>query len=282
MTPLHPGAQPKCPQCHGLAVCVTKEGERAIATQCPCVACCPRCGDTGWVRHGTDRTSPKRRCTCQGLARRLELFNRTGIPARHAESALSSFKPSRPQMEAFKRVATFLHGYKPGIPQRGLVLWGDVGRGKTHLMIAMARDLVLRHGVSVRFVEFSHLLADLKRGFDRKEGTGRLIDPLVAVDVLCIDEMGKGRNTDFEGTVLDELISRRYNAEGPILATTNYAPRPATGTRTANLALSPERRTDPTLEDRVGARVYSRLWEMCDFAELPGADFRVSKHYRAH
>lgn len=173
-------------------------------------------------------------------------------------------------------VSRWLEDYAVGEENRGLVLHGKVGRGKTHLMVAMLRELVIRYGVSVRFVEFSHLLADLKSGFDHGLGAARLIDPLVRVDVLAIDELGKGRNTEFEGTVLDELISRRYNAAGTILATTNYAPdAPPTGRATANAAaVVLESQKQPSLVDRVGPRVFSRLQEMSDFLEVGGPDHR--------
>ena len=173
-------------------------------------------------------------------------------------------------------VSTWLQNYRPGEENRGLVLHGKVGRGKTHLMVAMLRELVFRYGVTVRFVEFSHLLADLKSGFDHGLGAARLIDPLVKVDVLAIDELGKGRNTEFEGTVLDELVSRRYNAAGTILATTNYDPDAnPTGRATANAAeVAMGAKAPPGLVDRVGPRVYSRLLEMSDFLEVDGPDHR--------
>lgn len=173
-------------------------------------------------------------------------------------------------------VSTWIEDYQPHQENRGMVLHGKVGRGKTHLMVAMLRELVFRHGITVRFVEFSHLLADLKSGFDQKLGMARLIDPLVAVDVLAIDELGKGRNTEFEGTVLDELISRRYNSAATILATTNYSPdiKP-TGRAVANsAAVAMGTKSAPSLSDRVGARVHSRLQEMCDFLPVDGLDHR--------
>ncbi len=174
-------------------------------------------------------------------------------------------------------VSRWLEQYQPGEENRGLILYGKVGRGKTHLMVALLQELIFRYGVRVRFVEFSHLLADLKSGFDHGLGTARLIDPLVQVDVLAIDELGKGRNTEFEGTVLDELISRRYNAAATILATTNYPPDgPPTGDAIANAAaIALQAAPVPTLVDRVGARVHSRLQEMCDFLPVDGPDFRA-------
>ena len=115
-------------------------------------------------------------------------------------------------------------------------------------------------------------LADLKTGFERGSANRLVLSDLVEVDVLAIDELGKGRNTEWEGTVLDELISRRYNAAATVLATTNYAPK-RTGHATPNLTDAPA--TQPGLPDRVGDRVYSRLHELCDFISLPGTDFRL-------
>jgi DNA replication protein DnaC len=145
----------------------------------------------------------------------------------------------------------------------------------------MLRELVFRYGVSARFVEFSHLLADLKSGFDSGRGAAELIDPLVAVDVLAIDELGKGRNTEFEGTVLDELVSRRYNAMKPILATTNYSANPPSGRAVVNAAeVAVGVAPPPTLADRVGERIWSRLRETCDFVEVKGDDYRERRRGR--
>lgn len=280
---LHPGAEPHCPHCEGLGAVVVRAGEVAIAERCSCVGVCPICKDTGWVAEGTGRTARNRRCTCGRLALAMERFDRAHIPARHFRSTRGSFKPSSPKQAAVMvGVSRWLENYAPGEENRGLVLHGAVGRGKTHLMVAMLRELVFRHGISVRFVEFSHLLADLKSGFDHGLGAARLIDPLVAVDILAIDELGKGRNTEFEGTVLDELVSRRYNAAATILATTNYAPDGArTGRPVANAAeVALRSAAPPTLEDRVGPRVYSRLQEMSDFLEVDGADHRKLQRER--
>jgi len=89
--------------------------------------------------------------------------------------------------------------------------------------------------------------------------------------VLAIDELGKGRNTEFEGTVLDELVSRRYNAGRTILATTNYTPGVSQGIATPEFATGKR----PALIDRVGDRVYSRLVEMCSMVQIEGEEYRL-------
>ena len=48
-------------------------------------------------------------------------------------------------------------------------------------------------GVSVKFVDFFQLLAEIKASFSKKESEELILKPLIEVDVLCIDELGKGR-----------------------------------------------------------------------------------------
>jgi DNA replication protein DnaC len=269
----HPGARPRCTVCHGLGLQVVREGELAKARPCRCVGACPLCAGSGFVAVGTGFRAPRKRCDCARVDARGRLFDDAAIPGRYAESTLSSFDPKRGAMPAFMAVNSYVKGWRSGSDNRGLVLWGKVGRGKTHLMIALLRELILRHGVSARFVEFSHLLADLKSSFERG-GTAGLIEPLAQVDVLAIDELGKGRNTEFEGTVLDELVTRRYNAARTVLATTNFEPRAPSGLMVPNLAEDEAHRAEPALVDRVSERVYSRLREMCDFMPVGGEDYR--------
>jgi DNA replication protein DnaC len=275
---LHPAARQGCRECGGLGLVVVRQGEHAVARPCPCLQQpCPQCRGSGLVAASDAFRAPRRRCTCQAVARRGATFDAIGIPARHADSTRANYVATgRHQMAVHQALTRWLAEVDPTRENRGIVLWGDVGRGKTHLLVAVVRELVLRHGIAARFVEFSHLLADLKAGFDAGRGAAELLDPLVQVEVLAIDEIGKGRNTEFEATVVDELVSRRYNAMRPLLATTNYAPSLPTGRSVANAAEAAlGTATLPSLADRVGDRVMSRLRETCDFLELKGDDWRT-------
>lgn len=302
----HPCVDPTCADCRGDGFVLVREGERARAHACGCIArfvdphcracsgsgfverlvsgestrepcrCrgrCPSCRGTGFVADaGADRFAPRRRCGHLGLAESVSRFDRAMLPARFAAAAATPFRHrDESQLVALGAAMDVLRDFEPRAENRGLVLYGPVGRGKTHLMAYLVRRLVFERGVSARFVEFSHLLSELKASFDRGTAAAELVDPLVEVDVLVIDELGKGRSTEWELTVIDELVSRRYNAGRAILATTNFAPGAATGRRIANNAMPEER---VTLADRVGDRVYSRLTEVCSFVEMPGTDYR--------
>lgn len=253
----------ECLRCAGKQFVVGTRGGLARATRCPkCAAVCPLCQGSGYHfvvdEHGYEAAKS---CRCVGLDARIEAFNRARIPSNHAHAALapSSFKTrgnrslSAAQRDAWKLAKEF----KPGT--RGVLYHGPCGSGKTHLMIGILRHLALERGVRVRFVEFMHLLADLKARFNDPQRYGDPLADLVDVPVLAVDELGKNRGTEWETGVLDELISKRYNANRTTLFTTN---------------LQPTGDAQNSLRDRVGERIYSRLVEMCQFEPLQAEDYR--------
>lgn len=271
--PSHPGVDPSCRHCKGESFVVEPIGEHAHARLCTCVKTCSECRGTGLVARGPERLAPKGACRCRVTTNRIARFNQAQVPSRHAHCTLATFEPNK-NIKVFAVVNRWIAEYDPKGRNRGIVLYGDVGRGKTHLMVAILRELIFRHGVSARFVEFSHLIADLKGTFDKGGGASEILEPLTTVQVLAVDELGKGRNTEYEGTVVDELISRRYNAASTIVGTSNYGPGPQKGRPAPNLAATDHAEDNPRLVDRVGHRVYSRLEEMADFHELKGPDHR--------
>ena len=85
------------------------------------------------------------------------------------------------------------------------------------------------------------------------------------IPFLVIDELGKGRGSEWELGVLDDLISKRYNAQRTTVLTTNYP-----------IQKSSAYEGEEDLSERVGIRIYSRLTEMCRPVRLSGADYRQS------
>jgi DNA replication protein DnaC len=134
-------------------------------------------------------------------------------------------------------------------------------------------------------VEISLLYATIRRGFQDGKSGGEIIGPLSEIEVLAIDELGKGRGSPFELETLDELIARRYNARRTTLFATNYSLAAKRESVRTGGYRSPEEsenaaKESELLRDRVGERIYSRLCEMCEFAELPTTtpDHRYTRH----
>lgn len=261
-------ATKECTRCGGTRVIVRPVGVKAQAARCEC-SCPPvDCGGAGYFfdvdEHGYRRAKP---CPCTRLDRRARLFNDAGIPARYHDATFPGFQVGPRDVDQKAARATsfrFAMEFEPSQP--GLLFFGPCGTGKTHLVTAILRHLLLVRGVPCRFIEFMHLLTDLRATFGDRGRAEDVMAPLVAVPVLAIDELGKGRGSEWELSVLDELISKRYNAAATTLFTTNYLIEPGPG--------------HESLKQRVGERIFSRLMEMCVPVRMTGEDYRrrISQH----
>jgi len=264
-----PDSSAACKECGGAGYVVEQVvGSPARARRCACQATCPRCGGSGYfmVTSGPGRVAQA--CDCRHLDQRIA-------------PSFENFRPwSQSQSKARAACENFAHQVRSDRASRGVLLHGKPGCGKTHLLAASLRWLALEKGVSCRYVEFMLLLSDIRAGFGSNRGHMEILGPLANVPVLAIDELGKERGTEWERSMLDELISRRYNAGLTTIFATNYprdpqpVPVPVGG---KHHTASKEFQRDAevlSLEERVGQRIYSRLNEMCDFVQLEGPDYR--------
>ena len=261
-----------CTTCNNRRYRTRAGNEQAVAARCPaCSAVCADCDGRGYT-FVTDWTgalvaSP---CGCAELDRRIALFNAARLPRRYAEADLEAGTRDVNDSVRVARLACYklTVGFKPGDP--GIGLTGPVGCGKTHMMAGIVRALTLENGVPCRFVEFTHLLSDLRQGFEKGEGSADTIAEVVAAPVLVIDELGKGLTTQWQKDTLDELISRRYNSQVTTLFTSNFAAdRALTSAARARDAFEAA-----TLDERVGPRMASRLAEMCRIVAIDAPDYR--------
>ena len=250
------------------------EGEFVQARRHSSQTSCPKCANNlGFITLiDTNGHSISKRCRCQGIDHRIKMFNQAKVPARYIDAQLSSYQPrDLTGVEALQRAEEFSWSFVP--QSRGLLIYGGYGTGKTYIAVSIIRILALLRGYQVRFVEFSHLLSALQARFNQthdrytpqEKAKGSLMQSLINAECLVIDELGEGRQSEWAKSILDELITKRYNASGTTILTTNYDPR------RSHLGDSDH------LEDRVGAKLYSRLQQMCDPMPLFGRDFRKSR-----
>ena len=99
------------------------------------------------------------------------------------------------------------------------VLLGPNGVGKTMLLKNLAHHCVLR-GYTVRFVTASEMLNDLAAQ-ESTAALNRRLRHYVNPDLLCIDEVGYLSYDTRYADLLFEVVTRRYEAQKPIVLTTN-------------------------------------------------------------
>ncbi|MCH7715281.1 MAG: ATP-binding protein, partial [Gemmatimonadetes bacterium] len=154
-------------------------------------------------------------------------------------------------------VSTLVDGDRE--PQRGFLLHGATGTGKTLLACIMLNELILHRARSGQFLSLSRqYFQQLRDTFSEDSAnygqTWRIIDELCNLPYLVLDDLGIQRGTDWELEVLYQLIDARYGDERFTVVTTNQ----------------------PLEEIRQmsDGRIYSRLSEMCLFVGMQGEDYR--------
>ena len=205
-----------------------------------------------------------RQCQCQKQSGRANPFDKVRVPRRYLNCHFNSYEPSNPlQSQAAKYALKFTQEF-PAVDQ-GLLFTGPVGVGKTHLAVSILKGLTERGGFSCLFYEFGSLLKEIQDSYNSSTQTSELgvLSPVLNVDVLVLDELGASKPTDWVRDTMAYIINTRYNDRKHTIFTTNYLDE-----RSAN---------EETLEDRIGIRLRSRLFEMCKTIEIKGADYRKVK-----
>lgn len=204
------------------------------------------------------------------------------IPPRLAHAALSNYHPDCPEKEAaLQKCQKFAEQGLENIQKgRGLFLQGPVGTGKSHLSVAVLREIIEnnldRFGTApsrldlydeyafdgyqccmVSVVELLETLRESVGNAKKKEAVRKKLHRIKRDDFVILDDIGAERPSEFVEEQLFAIIDLRYRTRRSTFFTSNC--------------------TLKELERQLGERSVSRIFEMCEGVRVSGSDWRKKR-----
>ena len=225
---------------------------------------CPLCDDTGWkpVEDNSGRPGAVVRCDCWRENIGRDRLAHANIPKRYLHCTLHNFTAYNESLDRAVALAKRVADAFPDVP-RGLFLEGQPGVGKTHLAVAVLKQAIQTTGARGLFYDTRDLLRIIRSTYDPSTRTTELdiLRPVMTAELLVLDDLGAEKTSEWVDETMNLIVNTRYNERRLTIFTSNYPDIPDD--------------TDPqSLLFRIGARMRSRLHEMCEFVVLDAADYR--------
>ncbi len=155
-----------CERCDGQGFRYVRGGIQARAELCSCREQCATCRGRRFVVVARDGYEFADDCPdCEALRQRVVAYNQARIPGDYAQKHLGGYIASAGnQREVKGRALQFQKRFLPA-ESRGLLLVGRPGTGKTHILCSMLHVWTIQNGFRARYIDFPHLLAEIRATF---------------------------------------------------------------------------------------------------------------------
>lgn len=195
---------------------------------------CPKCSDLGWVRCDVPLSHPDFgkpvRCSCREAEDRARHAERaqaaSNLKGRLLTKTFESFECGRSPTvaNACQKLRAFAEA--PDAEKGWVALIGTRGTGKTHLLAAVANQLLSR-GESPLYVVAPDFLDYLRAGYDTErenkisQNAAQRMEDARGCPVLLLDDLGAEKRSEWTDEQLYRLLNFRYNEGLPTVVASN-------------------------------------------------------------
>ena len=217
-----------------------KKEKRIIACKCKCMR--------------DEQKRLEQRLKFEEKQRRInDLKKLSLIDERLKDAKFSNFKKTRDNAKMVKTAMRYVDKFDELYSKnQGLLLYGDVGTGKSYIAAVIANELMERLNTVV-YTSFIKLINEMKVDFDSND----FIKKINEATLLVLDDFGAERVTDYAIEKVYDIIDSRYRCGKPLIITTNI----------------PFEQMKNCSDVRY-SRIYDRIFEMCYPVEATGLSWR--------
>ena len=181
----------------------------------------------------------------------------SSIPKRQLLNSFDNFEKTK-AIDKFNMCKYFAKNWEETKKNgRSIFMLGTVGGGKTHLACAIANYVILNYLAKVKYTTFSRLSLEMRDAQNQNKSLVESMNVFTKCDLLIIDEIGVKNTSEYEFSLLNEIVDSRYNNILPTILITNMNWK--------------------EIRKVIGERVISRLTENGESLVFKNNDFRKLK-----
>lgn len=186
---------------------------------------CPKCAEEERLRKIDEEFADNRRRAEQQRMERM--LGYACLPPRFASKAFDTYRAETDEQERVLRICReyaddFKAHYQGGL---NLVMLGAPGTGKTHLAVAILRDVIERYKVAGVYTSASRMFRRIKSTFGNNEETeSQALEAYTTPALLVLDEIGVSYGSDAELNYLFDIMNERYEQCLPTIIVSNIQP----------------------------------------------------------